>query len=199
MNYPKFFDEIPAIALRDELSDFLGTFEDGMATFSYVDAAKIAGHSCPTVLGAYMMIQRGLLALYNDEIPNRGEIKIEFKNVQTEGVTGVIANIATAITGATSDFGFGGLGGKYNRKDLMSFGSDINGLMKITRVDTDRSVVINYDTSRLQRPEEMGILMQKSLQGIATDEERAQFKKMWQMGVEKIFRGIDNFVKVEAV
>jgi len=29
MNYPEFFDKIPTIKLKDELSDFLGAFENG--------------------------------------------------------------------------------------------------------------------------------------------------------------------------
>ncbi len=49
MNYPKFFDDIEPIRLRDELSNFLGTFEDGVIEFSYLDVVKSAGHSCPTV------------------------------------------------------------------------------------------------------------------------------------------------------
>ena len=73
MDYPKFFNEIETIKLKDELSDFLGTFKDGIVEFSYLDVVKSAGHSCPTVAGAYLMAREGLKALYEDEIPKRGE------------------------------------------------------------------------------------------------------------------------------
>ena len=40
MQYPKFFDAIEKITLKDDLSDFLGTFEDGIVEFSYLDVVK---------------------------------------------------------------------------------------------------------------------------------------------------------------
>lgn len=197
MKYPMFFDDIPVIVLQDDLAKFLGSVDDGVIVFSYLDIVKIAGHSCPTVLGTYMMIQRGLKTLYKDQTPKRGEVKIEFKDAQTVGVTGVMANVATAITGATSDFGFKGLNGKFNRCDLMSFNNDMDAIMQITRLDTNKSVTVNYDTSSIQRPQKMNELMQKSLQGIALDDEKKQFGMMWQRGVENIFRNIDTYVIVK--
>lgn len=51
MAHPSFFDTIEPIALRDELSAFLGATDDGVVAFSYLDVVKAAGHSCPTVAG----------------------------------------------------------------------------------------------------------------------------------------------------
>ena len=79
MIYPQFFNKIPTIKLQDDLASFLGAFEDGVIEFSYLDIVKSAGHSCPTVLGAYLMTLEGLEALYENEIPKRGEIIVEFK------------------------------------------------------------------------------------------------------------------------
>src|SRR5574343_127673 len=101
MTYPQFFNNIPKIKLQDELAFFLGAFEDGIIEFSYLDVVKNAGHSCPTVLGAYLMTLEGLKALYKDELPKRGEIIVEFKESQIEGVVAVIGNVITNITGAT--------------------------------------------------------------------------------------------------
>ncbi len=78
MTYPEFFNKIEKIKLKDDLSNFLGATEDGIIEFSYIDVVKTAGHSCPTVLGAYLMTLEGLKALYKDELPKRGEIKIEY-------------------------------------------------------------------------------------------------------------------------
>jgi hypothetical protein len=195
--YPNFYDEIPTVVLQDDLANFLGSVDNGIIVFSYFDVVKVAGHSCPTVLGTYMMIQKGLSKLYQGEIARRGEILIEFKENQTDGVVGVMANIATAITGATSDFGFKGLGGKFSRCSLMEFQKSIDGIMKITRIDTNQSVVLNYDTSSLQRSPMLNQLMQKSLQGKASNEERKEFSSLWQKGVENIFRNIDDFIQVK--
>lgn len=205
MTYPNFFDDIPTITLKDDLSDFLGTCEDGIVTFSYLDITKISGHSCPTVLGAYMMIQKALKHLYQIHMypernalgmPKRGEIKIEFREAQDEGVTGVMANVATAITGATSDFGFKGLNTKFNRCNLLCFNAEIASLIRVTRIDTNESVMLNYDTSSMKKSPEMMDLMQKSLQGIATAEELNNFKTLWQNGVKATFSNIDNFITI---
>ena len=79
MTYPQFFDKIPTIKLKDDLALFLGAFDDGIIEFSYLDIVKSAGHSCPTILGAYLMTLKGLEALYENELPKRGEILVEFK------------------------------------------------------------------------------------------------------------------------
>jgi len=45
MNYPEFFNTIETIKLKDPLSNLLGTFENGLVEFSYLDVVKNAGHS----------------------------------------------------------------------------------------------------------------------------------------------------------
>ncbi len=52
MIYPEFFRKIETIKLQDGLSDLLGTFENGLIEFSYLDIVKASGHSCPTIAGA---------------------------------------------------------------------------------------------------------------------------------------------------
>ena len=52
MKYPAFFDEVPSISLYDPLAEFLGAAEDGILQYGYVDAVRLAGHSCPTVASA---------------------------------------------------------------------------------------------------------------------------------------------------
>ena len=54
MSYPKFYDKIEKIELYDPLSEVLGAFEDGKYSIEYKDVVKSAGHSCPTVAGAYI-------------------------------------------------------------------------------------------------------------------------------------------------
>ena len=37
MHYPEFFTTTQSITLYDPLSEFLGAFEEGLITFSYLD------------------------------------------------------------------------------------------------------------------------------------------------------------------
>ena len=85
MQYPLFFDEVDSILLYDPLSDFLGTFEEGKIEISYLDCVKQAGHSCPTVAGAYLMTMIGLKMLYGSELPQRGNIYVEIKGEIQKG------------------------------------------------------------------------------------------------------------------
>ncbi|RLD52004.1 MAG: hypothetical protein DRI94_04445, partial [Bacteroidetes bacterium] len=60
MKYPEFFKQVKTIKLKDELSEFLGTFDNGIIEYTYPEIVKAAGHSCPTVAGAYMMCAKAL-------------------------------------------------------------------------------------------------------------------------------------------
>jgi len=46
MGYPTFFDAVPPIVIHDPLAEFLGAAEDELIEYRYVDAVKLAGHSC---------------------------------------------------------------------------------------------------------------------------------------------------------
>ncbi|ADG92212.1 conserved hypothetical protein [Arcobacter nitrofigilis DSM 7299] len=199
MNYPEFFDKIPQIKLKDNLSSFLGAFSDGELVFSYKEIVKSAGHSCPTVLGAYLMTYKALEELYVNEIPLRGEIKIEFSNKQSDGVTGVISNVMSNITGATYDTGFKGLAGNFDRRHLMFFEKDIISNVRFTRVNNQNSVDVFYDTSSIKMSEELQFLMQKCLSKKANEEEIKEFGKLWQKRVEEIFNKIDEVISVVKV
>ena len=200
MIYPQFFNKIPTIKLQDDLASFLGAFEDGIIEYSYLDVVKNAGHSCPTVLGAYLMTLKGLEALYENKIPKRGEIIVEFKDAQNIGVAGVIGNVITNITGATTNNGFKGISGKFDRNHLMKFEQDINGAsVRFTRVDTQKSVDVFYDASSIKAHEDMNFLMQKSFQGSATKEEKIEFGKLWQERVEMIFENLSTVIKTKLI
>jgi hypothetical protein len=198
MNYPDFFNNIETIKLTDDLSSFLGTFEDGIVEFSYLDIVKSAGHSCPTVAGAYLCALEGLKALYpNNETPKRGEIFVSFKEDSNEGVAGVIANVLTQITGATESFGFKGIGGNFVRHDLMKFNDDINSSIKLQRLDNGNTVEVIYNPSSIPGNPMQQQLMQKIMQGIATSQEKIDFGKLWQNRVEQIFNNIDSVITIK--
>jgi len=188
MHYPSFYDEVEPIVLQDKLSRFLGAFEEGIIEFSYLDSVKLAGHSCPTVAGAYLMIREGLKALYGEALPQRGEIEVAFKETLEEGTTGVVANIAMQITGATDTSGFKGLNGNFNRTHLMHFHQEINSMIKLTRTDTHKSVEISYNPASIPPNAQIQPLMAKMMQGVASSDEKHLFGILWQARVEEILK-----------
>jgi hypothetical protein len=186
MTIPDFFNDINPITMRDPLSNILGAARDGIITYSYTDVIKLAGHSCPTVAGAYLMVQEGLRALYGDALPVRGEIKVLMSGTLGEGVVGVIANVASMITGATDDGGFHGLNGKFDRRNLLFYEVDIRGEMALERVDTGVRVILSYDPSSILPDVQMKELMMKVMSGSADEQDRKDFGELWQDRVRRI-------------
>jgi len=185
MEYPKFYDKVEKFVLQDELSEFLGAFKDGILEINYIDCVKLASHSCPTVAGSYILTKVALNELFKDEMPKRGAIKVELKEPKESGVVGVIGAVCGYICGASDNGGFVGIGGRFNKRDLLTFGnSEVKGLIKFTRLDNNSSITLNLDTSKVPGNPKMQELMQKALQGIATPEERDEFKRLWQERVE---------------
>ena len=185
MEYKAFFDEIEQIKLQDELAKFLGVNSDGIIEISYIDIVKTAGHSCGTVAGAYLTAEMGLKALFGEKVPKRGEIKVELKRKPEEDNAGVVGCVLSNITGATTDYGFGGIpGGKFNRRNLLFYGADIESDVRLTRLDTGESVEVNYRPGKVVNP--MQILM-SAIGENATEEDKASFPTRFQEMVKKIF------------
>ena len=200
MTYPEFYNKIETIKVQDELSSFLGAFEDGIYEISYLDIVKGAGHSCPTVLGAYLMTSEALKALYPNTNAKRGEIEVSFKERQSEAVAGVIGNVVMNITGACTNNGFKGIGGNFDRNYLLKFEQDINeASARFTRVDTKKSVDVIYNPSSIQFDPSMQALMQKCVQGSASADEKIAFGKLWQKRVEEISLNISSVITVKEV
>ena len=197
MKYPAFFDTLETITLYDPLSEVLGAFEEGKITFSYLDIIKSAGHSCPTIAGAYLMVREALKALYKEELPQRGGIKVFFKESQIEGTTGVVANVFSLITGATDTWGFKGLGGKYVRKDLMAFGAEIPLQVRVMRQDTGVFVDVTYNPNSIEIEPTLQALMKKLLMGVMSEEEKVQFRSLWQTRVAKILENFDKVIVIK--
>lgn len=196
MKYPKFFDSVESIKVVDPLSNVLGAFEDGIYEITFLEVVKAAGHSCPTVAGAYITTLVGLKALYPNSPALRGGIKVEFKESMEEGVAGVIGNVVSHITGATEKSGFKGLGGKFARHSLMNFNAKISSSVKFTRLDNGKSVDVYYDPSLVGGSPKMQQLMQKVMGGMANKEEMREFGELWQDRVKRIFENMPTVVKV---
>ena len=196
MKYLPFFDEIEKITVYDDLCKFLGVNDDGILEFSYADIVKMSGHSCATVAGAYLIALKGLKELYGDQLPQRGEIKVELKKGAREENAGVVGSVLANITGATTDFGFGGIpGGKYCRRDLLFFNADIDTAVRFTRLDTNKSVGVNYMPQKVVNP--MAIL-KKAIAPDATQADRDEFPVKFQEMVKTVFNNIDSVIEVQA-
>ncbi len=191
MQYPDFYSQVAPIKLFDPLSNFLGAFEEGKLEITYLDCVKLAGHSCPTVAGAYLMAAKGLDALYGDTLPQRGSIKVEMKENENVGVTGVTANIISFILGAGGAGGFKGIQGNFSRDNLLFYGAPIGSEVRLTRLDTMQSIDISYDPSLVKADEKMMPLMGKNLKSLATEEEKKIFQTLWQARVEEILLNTD--------
>ena len=191
MPYPAFFDSVRRVALHDPLAALLGASPDGLLEYSFHDAVKLAGHSCPTVAGAYLMTLKALSALYGQDTPVRGNIRVAFRDDQNSGVTGVIANVVSQITGATENNGFKGLAGKFKRTGLLSFNADIAGIMRVERVDQDLAVEVDYHPENVPGDRRTSVLLQGLLAQHGSAEDQATFATLWQDRVQRIL--IDHF------
>ncbi|WHZ12971.1 MAG: hypothetical protein OJF60_003412 [Burkholderiaceae bacterium] len=188
MSFPAFFAEAPTVTLRDPLAAFLGVSGTGAMTYGYADAVKLAGHSCPTVAGAYLMVRRGLAFLYGDELPERGGVEVYLRDSREQGTTGVIASIATLLTGAAPETGFGGIGPhrRFARRSLLQFDAPIDGLLALRRCDSGRGVVLDLDMAGVPPALEMQQLFPKAAAGKADEAEQIRFGALWQDRVSRM-------------
>lgn len=186
MHYPTFFDDIPAIRLYDPLAEFLGAVEDGVLEYRYLDAVKLAGHSCPTVASAYWMTYRALQALYPDGLPERGNIRVEFGKQADDGVTGVIANVVGFLTGAAADGGFKGIAGAFDRRDKLFFAAGIASEIRFMRLDTRLAAEAYVNMQPVPASPRIWELLPKCRNGSATTDETLEFRRLWQERVRAL-------------
>lgn len=196
MPHPTFFDTFEPIYVNDPLAEVLGAFENGNYTLHYSDIVKAAGHSCPTVAGAYLMALIGLKALYPEGIATRGMIEVCFKEASHIGVTGVIAQVLSHITGATQTTGFKGLGGAFVRHGLMHFDVPMQGILRLKRIDTNQAVELTYDHSSIPTDSMLQTLMPRILKHEASAEEKISFGRLWQERVEAILNNANTVITI---
>lgn len=186
MQTPAFYDQVRRLTVYDPLAEFLGAAENGRIEYAYLDAVKLAGHSCPTVASAYWMTLKALAHLYPDSLPERGGIRVAFRQDQLSGVTGVIANVVTLLTGATHDTGFKGLAGRFDRRKLLYFSADVVEEIRYTRIDTGQAVEVSAQLQSVPFAPQTIELMQKCLNGSATPQQAAEFRECWQARVRAV-------------
>lgn len=186
MRTPDFFDAVPAIVVHDPLAQALGAAEDGVLAYRYLDAVKLAGHSCPTVAGAWLMTRAALARLYPGALPRRGEIRVELRQPQAQGVAGVVAAVAGLVTGAAGEGGFKGLAGRFGRQGLLRFDVPMAGEIRFTRLDSGESVALAHRPSAATRPPELPRLMEQAFAPQADAQARRAFADAWQGWVRRL-------------
>ncbi len=196
MNYPAFFDEVPQLRLYDPLAHELGSFEDGYISFSYLDIVKSTGHSCPTVAGAYLMVQAALEALYDTKIPQRGNFSVAFRESQDKGANGVIASIFSQITGVAGKGGFAGIGKRFSRRNLIAYDRDIPLSVRVIRMDNNKSVDIAYNPSAIETMPALNHLLKKLSVDALGEEDGKFFRELWQNRVKEILQNKQKVLKV---
>lgn len=191
MGFPEFFARIPAITLRDPLAELLGAAAGGLIDYRFEDAVKLAGHSCPTVAGAWLMTVRALRALYGDAVPKRGNLTVTLREPMDSGVAGVIGSAAGLLTGTAGDGGFKGLAGRYSRRKLLHFGVAGSSTLTFTRRDTNVAVDCDLRLESVPADPRLGGLLAAILGGSADPETSRLFGELWQERVRRIL--IDHY------
>ena len=195
MKYPNFYNDVPIISLYDPLSDFLGATEKGIVHITYLDVVKYAGHSCPTVAGAYLMTLIALKKFAKEGLNiKRSEIIVTAKGPKSDGTNGVVANVAAYICGVNDESGFAGIGGNMSRRDKLFYNNELNCDLKFEI--SNKTIEVSYNPSIYPPDPQMIPLLQKSIQGIASPEEKEKFKKLWQERVENILLTEEKYAKI---
>src|SRR5690606_4509638 len=186
MGFPAFFEQAPLLHLHDGLSQLLGATPDGVVEYRYADAVRLAGHSCPTLAGAWLCLRAGLGALYGDELPERGGIAASLPQAEDAGVAGVIGQVVTLVTGAAGAGGFKGLGGRHARNGLLRYGDAAAGGVRLRRLDTGATVEVEWQSAPVPPAPDMRMLFEPVLSGAADADQRRRFADAWQDRVRRL-------------
>jgi hypothetical protein len=191
-----FFGDVEPIRLTEPLAYLLGAQNEGDEfVFHFTDAILTAGHTCPAVAGAYKLTAKALKALYGDELPVRGEIRVLIKGGPEDLAYGPQAQVISLITGASGATGFKGLGGRFSRKNRLLFDSantEFNTFI-FSRADTGAAVKIQYDPQAITSDPRMSELSGLVIKGTASKEEHDLFVELWQGNVRKILMEDDKY------
>lgn len=189
---PAFFDDVPRLHVRDPLADVLGCAEEGVFEYSYADAVRLTGHSCPTVAAAYWLTWLAMRELFPDTLPLRGGVKVEFREDARVGSTGVIATVIQMLTGAAGSSGFKGIGGRFGRAGLMRFKPDLPLALRFTRLDNGRSVDAEADLSFPPPDPALESLLHRCAKGTADPIALAELGRLWQERVRHLLLDLGN-------
>jgi len=178
------------IIVRDPFLEFLGLVPAGEPiAISFPELVKAAGHVCPTVAGAYLILRHGLKALYGSEPAVRGAVRVTAYGGPADFGYGPIAQVVNFVIGAAPDTGFGGLArGRFRRRDLFLFKRDDirRNEFDFERLDTGQRVRVIYDPSIIPAPSELATAIGPAITDGASAGDVARFRRLWLQRVEDI-------------
>ena len=184
-----FFDDVEPIRLKEPLAHVLGAQDENeLFVINYTDAVLVAGHSCPAVSGAYKVTQKALKALYGNDVPVRGQVRVLIKGGPGDLAYGPQSHVISLITGAAGATGFKGLGGRWGRNNRLFFDTDdvqFNAFI-FQREDNLKTVLVTYNPQVLPGDARMNDLSPLVLRGTATKEQKELFWQLWQGNVRRI-------------
>jgi len=184
LDLPSFYAQAPIVRTFDPLAELLGASTDGCLDYGYTDAVLLAGRSCPTVAGSFLMGRAALRALYPEGRAERGQIQVFMPAPATHGTTGVMAQILTLLTGAAAENGFQGIAGRYARNGLLTFaGRQQSSAVTFRRLDSGDAVNAELDMLPVPGSPGQRELLVAIMQGVATDAQKRAFADGWQTRV----------------
>lgn len=164
------------IRIHEPFAEFLhaqATMHD--FEISLLDCYRLAGHACHAITGAFLVTEAAVRRLFPETgVCERGDLSVEFGSTLHEAATGPRSNVISFITGAWAESGFPGLGEKFQRKDLVSYGrADLpRNAVRFRRSSTGESVVVQYDPGAV----------------IAGMGPRPEFPESWRTEIRAILR-----------
>lgn len=186
MKLPAYFDEVPRLRVQDPLARVLGSAEDGILEYGFADAVRLTGHSCAAVASAYWLTWLALEQLYAGSLPQRGGIKVEFRDDARSGSNGVVATVVQMLTGAAGGSGFKGLGGRFSRAGLIRIKPDLMLAMRFTRLDTHASVDVGMNLASMPEQPELDGLVALVASGKGTVAHERSLGRLWQAQVRAL-------------
>ncbi|MFB6194638.1 MAG: hypothetical protein ABEI80_00570 [Haloplanus sp.] len=202
-NWAVDYDSEP-IRVRDPVAEALAVLDPGEPfVLTYEDVVTAAGHSCPTAAGAFRIAQRGLDALYPDDLPVRSDIEVIAAGPRDDTAYGVTGRLLSYVTGAAGADGFGGLGGGYGgRRNLLTFdGFDADTAaptFRLRRRDTDEAVDVTYHVDEVPDGGPAIRNIRRIIDGTATDDQREAFADAWHGRVQAVLAD-DSLFTVEPI
>ena len=188
------------IVVRDPFLEFLGLVPAGEPiSITFAEMAKAAGHVCPTVAGAYLILRDGLKALYGSEPAVRGAVRVTAYGGPADFGYGPISQLVNFVIGAAPDTGFGGMArGRFRRRDLFLFKRDDirHNEFDFERLDTAHRVRVVYDPSIIPAPSELAASIGPALAEGAAADDVACFRRLWLQRVEAILAAGHRVVNV---
>ncbi|MBI4514803.1 MAG: hypothetical protein HY699_03180 [Deltaproteobacteria bacterium] len=189
----------PPILIRDPFLEFLGLVAPAEpVAVTFEDLVKAAGHLCPTVAGAYLLMRHGLLALYGEQPAVRGDVRVTAYGGPTDFGYGPISQLVNLVIGAAPETGFGGLGpGRFRRRGLFVFRPDDlrHNEFELERLDRGEAVHVTYEPTVVPAPKDLGAVMGPALTtGEAAAVER--FRGLWLGRVAEILEADARAVKI---